>query len=90
MNQRATLFAMSENTKNQLKAVIVEHLGVDGSQVVDNARFVEDLEADSLDAVDLLLAVNDSFDIKIPNSAMEQVNTVKELESLIDKNLSKK
>ena len=56
--------------------IVVEHLGVDESKVVDSASFIDDLGADSLDTVELVMAFEEKFGIEIPDDAAETIQTV--------------
>lgn len=60
----------------KIKAVIVEQLGVDESLVTPNASFVDDLGADSLDVVDLIMGIEEEFDIEIADEDAETISTV--------------
>ena len=62
----------------KVKQIIVEQLGVDENQVDPNASFVEDLGADSLDIVELVMAFEEAFDIDIPDEDAEKITTVKQ------------
>jgi acyl carrier protein len=62
----------------RVKQIIVEQLGVDESQVDPNASFVDDLGADSLDIVELVMAFEEAFDIDIPDEDAEKITTVKQ------------
>jgi acyl carrier protein len=62
----------------KVKQIIVEQLGVDESQVDANASFVDDLGADSLDIVELVMAFEEAFDIDIPDEDAEKITTVKQ------------
>jgi acyl carrier protein len=62
----------------KVKQIIVEQLGVDESQVDDNASFVDDLGADSLDIVELVMAFEEAFEIEIPDEDAEKIITVKD------------
>ncbi|MEG3907937.1 acyl carrier protein [Microcoleus sp. K1-B6] len=62
----------------KLKAVIVKQLAVDASEVTINANFANDLGADSLDAVELIMAIEEEFDIEIPDEAAETITTVEQ------------
>ncbi len=74
--------------KDKVKDIIVEQLGVDASEVNDAASFIDDLGADSLDTVELVMAFEDAFDIEIPDEDAEKMNTVGEavkyLEAKVD------
>ena len=62
----------------KVKQIIVEQLGVDENQVDLNASFVDDLGADSLDIVELVMAFEEAFDIDIPDEDAEKITTVKQ------------
>jgi acyl carrier protein len=62
----------------KVKQIIVEQLGVDENQVEPNASFVDDLGADSLDIVELVMAFEEAFDIDIPDEDAEKITTVKQ------------
>ena len=64
--------------EQKVKQIIVEQLGVDEAQVDDSASFVDDLGADSLDIVELVMAFEEAFDIDIPDEDAEKISTVKE------------
>ena len=61
----------------KVKPIIVEQLGVDEGEVTPNASFVDDLGADSLDTVELVMAFEEAFDIEIPDEEAEKIKTVK-------------
>jgi len=62
--------------EQKVKDIIVEQLGVDAAQVTNTAKFVEDLGADSLDTVELVMALEESFSIEIPDEAAEKITSV--------------
>ena len=62
--------------KDRVKDIIVEQLGVDEKDVTDSASFIDDLGADSLDTVELVMAFEEEFDIEIPDEDAEKMNTV--------------
>ncbi|MCY4543797.1 MAG: acyl carrier protein [Gemmatimonadetes bacterium] len=62
--------------EDRVKEIIAEQLGVDGDQVTDNASFTDDLGADSLDTVELVMALEEEFDIEIPDEDAEKIVTV--------------
>ena len=68
-------FEMSD-VAEQVKKIVVEHLGVDAGKVVENASFIDDLGADSLDTVELVMAFEEEFSIEIPDDAAETILTV--------------
>ena len=63
---------------DQVKAIIVEQLGVDAEDVKTEASFVDDLGADSLDIVELVMALEEEFDLEIPDEDAEKIRTVGE------------
>ena len=71
---------------DKVKGIIVEQLGVDEAEVTPNASFVDDLGADSLDTVELVMAFEEAFDIEIPDEDAEKIRTVKDAVEYISKN----
>jgi len=67
---------MSDNMVEKVKDIIVEELGVEREKLTDNASFMEDLGADSLDTVELVMAFEKEFDIDIPDEEAEKLRTV--------------
>ena len=63
------------DTLEKVQAIVVEHLGVDEDKVVDNASFIDDLGADSLDTVELVMAFEEEFGIEIPDDAAENIQS---------------
>ncbi|MBZ4683027.1 MAG: acyl carrier protein [Fusobacteriaceae bacterium] len=70
----------------RVKAVIVDQLGVDESQVTLEASFVDDLGADSLDTVELIMAFEEEFGIEIPDEDAEKIKTVKDVIDYVENN----
>ncbi len=70
----------------KVKQIIVEQLGVDEAEVTPNASFVDDLGADSLDTVELVMAFEEAFDIEIPDEEAEKIKTVQDAVDYIAKN----
>ncbi len=64
--------------EERVKQIIVEQLGVDEGEVTPNASFVDDLGADSLDTVELVMAFEEAFEIEIPDEDAEKIRTVKD------------
>jgi acyl carrier protein len=73
----------------RVRKIIVEHLGVDEAKVTDAANLMDDLGADSLDAVELVMAFEEEFGIEIPDDAAEQIKTVGNAVDFIASQLSK-
>ena len=68
--------AVTENLEERVKKIIVEQLAVDAAEVTPQAQFVQDLGADSLDTVELVMALEEEFDIEIPDEDAEKIKTV--------------
>ena len=69
----------------RVKKIVIEHLGVDEAKVVDGASFIDDLGADSLDTVELVMAFEEEFGCEIPDEAAENILSVKDAIDFIDK-----
>ncbi|MBY0280721.1 MAG: acyl carrier protein [Alphaproteobacteria bacterium] len=65
------------DVSSRVKKIVIEHLGVDEAKVVENASFVDDLGADSLDQVELVMKFEDEFGCEIPDDAAEKITTIK-------------
>ncbi|MDB5693077.1 MAG: acyl carrier protein [Alphaproteobacteria bacterium] len=76
---------MSE-TADRVKKIVVEHLGVEESKVTEEASFIDDLGADSLDIVELVMAFEEEFGVEIPDDAAEKITTVHDAIEYIDAN----
>lgn len=72
------------SVEQKVKQIIVEQLGVDEAQVDASASFVDDLGADSLDIVELVMAFEEAFEIDIPDEDAEKITTVKDAVSYIE------
>ena len=64
------------DTANRVKKIVAEHLGVEESKVTDNASFIDDLGADSLDTVELVMAFEEEYGVEIPSEELENITTV--------------
>ncbi|MBC2850795.1 acyl carrier protein [Cetobacterium sp. 8H] len=71
---------------DKIREIVVEQLGVDADQVTLESNFVEDLGADSLDTVELIMAFEEEFDIEIPDTDAEKIKTVKDVVDYIESN----
>ena len=69
----------------RVQKIVVEHLGVDDSKVIENASFIEDLGADSLDTVELVMAFEEEFGSEIPDDAAENILTVGDAVKFLEK-----
>lgn len=70
----------------RVKKIVVEHLGVDGAKVTEGASFIDDLGADSLDTVELVMAFEEEFSVEIPDDAAEKIQTVGDAIKFIQSN----
>ena len=69
----------------RVKKIVIEHLGVEEDKVIDSASFVDDLGADSLDTVELVMAFEEEFSIEIPDDVAEKITTIKDAIGQIEK-----
>ncbi|TIX51976.1 acyl carrier protein [Alteraurantiacibacter aquimixticola] len=74
------------DTADRVKKIVVEHLGVEEDKVTPDASFIDDLGADSLDIVELVMAFEEEFGVEIPDDAAEKINTVGDAIKFIDDN----
>jgi acyl carrier protein len=72
----------------RVKKIVVEHLGVEEDKVNETASFIDDLGADSLDTVELVMAFEEEFGCEIPDDAAEKIVTVKDAVSYLQENTS--
>ena len=72
------------STEDRVKKIVVEHLGVEADTVTPDASFIDDLGADSLDIVELVMAFEEEFSVEIPDDAAEKITTVKDAIDYID------
>ena len=77
----------SEEVFDKIKEIIVEQLGVAENSVTEEASFIDDLGADSLDIVELIMALEEEFDIEIPDADAEKVVTVNDVVEYIKDNI---
>ena len=74
---------MSE-IESQVKQIVLDHLGIDESKVTPESKFIDDLGADSLDTVEMVMAFEEKFGIEIPDDAAETIQTVQNAIDYID------
>ncbi len=82
--------AVIENLEERVKKIIIEQLAVDSAEVTPKAQFVQDLGADSLDTVELVMALEEEFDVEIPDEDAEKIKTVGEAIAYIKEKSGKK
>ena len=77
---------MSNDIAARVKKIVIEHLGVEEAKVSDESSFIDDLGADSLDTVELVMAFEEEFGCEIPDDAAEKIVTVKDAVEFISQN----
>jgi acyl carrier protein len=77
---------LMSDTADRVKKIVVEHLGVEADKVTEDASFIDDLGADSLDIVELVMAFEEEFSVEIPDDAAEKISTVSDAIKYIDEN----
>ena len=70
--------------EQQVKQIVIDHLGIDESKVTPDSKFIDDLGADSLDTVELVMAFEEKFGIEIPDDAAETILTIQNAIDFID------
>ena len=80
---------MASSVEDKVKQIIVEQLGVDESEVTPTASFIDDLGADSLDTVELVMALEEGFGMEIPDEDAEKITTVKDAINDIESHMPK-
>ncbi len=73
------------DVSDRVKKIVIEHLGVDAAKVAESASFIDDLGADSLDTVELVMAFEEEFSVEIPDDAAETILTVGDAVKFIEK-----
>ena len=69
---------MSDDISSKVKKIVADHLGIDEAKVTEESSFIDDLGADSLDTVELVMAFEEEFECEIPDDAAEKIQTVKD------------
>jgi acyl carrier protein len=85
-NLRSRRGILMSDTADRVKKIVVEHLGVEADKVTEDASFIDDLGADSLDIVELVMAFEEEFGVEIPDDAAEKISTVTDAIKYIDEN----
>ncbi len=78
---------LSEDVVKKLKAIVMDKLGADEAEIVPEADFIQDLNADSLDLVDLIMEIEDKFEIQIPDEDAEKIKTVGDAMAYLEEHL---
>ena len=79
---------MSDDISSKVKKIVADHLGIDESKVNEESSFIDDLGADSLDTVELVMAFEEEFNAEIPDDAAETIQTVGDAISFLEKQKS--
>jgi len=75
--------SMSDNLEQQVRNIVAEQLGVDSSELRPDASILDDLGADSLDVVEMVMSLEEAFDIEVPDEDVEEMRTVSDVERYI-------
>ena len=75
---------MSDSLEQKVRALIAEQLGVDGGEVTADANILDDLGADSLDVVELVMILEEAFDIEVPDDAVEEMRTIGDIQRFVE------
>ena len=75
---------MSDDVSSKVKKIVADHLGIDEAKVTEESSFIDDLGADSLDTVELVMAFEEEFEIEIPDDAAEKIQTIKDAIDFIE------
>jgi acyl carrier protein len=89
INPDRGLFMSEKSIEEKVKDIIVEQLGVNPEQVTPNASFIEDLGADSLDIVELVMAFEEEFSVEVPDEDAEKLQTVGDVNKYIEERANK-
>jgi acyl carrier protein len=84
-NEKNARVKSMSDIAERVKKIVVEHLGVEADKVTEAASFIDDLGADSLDTVELVMAFEEAFSVEIPEDAAEKISTVKDAIEYIEK-----
>ena len=75
---------MSDDISSKVKKIVADHLGIEEAKVTEESSFIDDLGADSLDTVELVMAFEEEFEIEIPDDAAEKIQTIKDAIDFIE------
>jgi acyl carrier protein len=79
---------MGENLAARIRTIVAEQLGVEMAEVTPNASILDDLGADSLDVVELVMALEEEFDIEVPDEAVESIRTIGDMERYVTEHVA--
>ena len=75
---------MSGDLSNRIQSIVAEQLGVEVGEVTKDASILDDLGADSLDVVELVMTLEDAFDIEVPDEAVEEMRTIGDVQRFVE------
>ena len=78
---------MTENVFERVKKIVIEQLGVNESQITEDASYIDDLGADSLDTVELVMALEEEFGLEIPDEDAERITTISQTVTYIEEKI---
>ncbi len=79
---------MSNDLSGRIQSIVAEQLGVESSEVTKDASILDDLGADSLDVVELVMALEEAFDIEVPDDAVEEMRTIGDVQRFVESHVS--
>ncbi len=79
---------MGDNLEARIRSIAADQLGVEPREVTSDANIIEDLSADSLDVVELVMAIEEAFDIEVPDEDVERMRTVSDMERYVNEHTS--
>ena len=79
---------MSEDVSSKVKKIVADHLGIDESKVTEESSFIDDLGADSLDTVELVMAIEEAFNIEIPDETAEKISNLQQAVDFINQKVA--
>ena len=79
---------MASDLSNRIQSIVTEQLGVEPTEVTKDASILDDLGADSLDVVELVMALEEAFDIEIPDDAVEEMRTIGDIQRFVESHVS--
>ena len=79
---------MSEEVKDKIKKIVADHLGIEEEKVTEEASFIDDLGADSLDTVELVMAIEEAFNIEIPDETAEKISNLQQAVDFISEKVT--
>jgi len=79
---------MANDLSDRIQSMVAEQLGVDRAEVMKDARILDDLGADSLDVVELVMTLEEAFDIEVPDEAVEEMRTIGDIQRFVESHTS--